>query len=46
MPSMLGWTIKDWQNAYREGATPRLLLGELLTGLDSNDAAWISILDQ
>ena len=46
MPSMLGWTIKDWQNAYKEGATPRLLLGELLTGLDSSDAAWISILDE
>ncbi|WP_273207800.1 allophanate hydrolase [Marinobacter subterrani] len=45
MPSTLGWTIKDWQNAYREGATPAALLGELLTGLDSKDVAWISLLD-
>ncbi|KMQ76045.1 allophanate hydrolase [Marinobacter subterrani] len=45
MPSTLGWTIKDWQSAYREGATPAALLGELLTGLDSKDVAWISLLD-
>ncbi|MEQ5814069.1 allophanate hydrolase [Marinobacter sp. NFXS11] len=43
---MLGWTIKDWQNAYKEGATPESLLGELLTGLDATDVAWISLLDQ
>ena len=45
MPSTLGWTIKDWQSAYREGATPAALLGVLLTGLDSTDVAWISLLD-
>ncbi|PPI84524.1 allophanate hydrolase [Marinobacter maroccanus] len=45
MPSTLGWTIKDWQSAYREGATPAALLGELLTGLDGKDVAWISLLD-
>lgn len=45
MPSTLGWTIKDWQNAYREGASPAALLGELLSGLDTEDAAWISLLD-
>jgi allophanate hydrolase len=46
MPSTLGWTIRDWQNAYKEGATPESLLGELLTGLDTTDVAWISLLDQ
>jgi len=45
MPSTLGWTIKDWQNAYKEGASPAALLGELLTDLDSTDVAWISLLD-
>ncbi|MDK9556820.1 allophanate hydrolase [Marinobacter sp. M216] len=45
MPSTLGWTIKDWQSAYKEGAKPESLLGELLTGLDTEDAAWISLLD-
>jgi len=43
---MLGWTIRDWQTAYKEGATPESLLGELLTGLDKKDVAWISLLDQ
>ncbi|HBC37177.1 MAG TPA: allophanate hydrolase, partial [Marinobacter adhaerens] len=43
---MLGWTIRDWQTAYKEGATPESLLGELLTGLDATDVAWISLLDQ
>lgn len=46
MPSTLGWTIKDWQNAYKEGATPESLLGELLTDLDATDVSWISLLDQ
>ena len=45
MPSTLGWTIKDWQNTYREGASPESLLGELLAGLDITDLAWISLLD-
>ncbi|AKV98623.1 allophanate hydrolase [Marinobacter sp. CP1] len=43
---MLGWTIRDWQTAYKEGATPESLLGELLTRLDKTDVAWISLLDQ
>ncbi|WP_449284573.1 allophanate hydrolase [Marinobacter sp. PE14] len=46
MPSTLGWTIKDWQDAYKDGATPESLLGELLTRLDTKDVAWISLLDQ
>ncbi len=46
MPSMLGWTIRDWQTAYKEGATPESLLGEFLTRLDKTDVAWISLLDQ
>ncbi len=45
MPSTLGWTINDWQTAYREGASPELLLQELLAGLDTRDVAWISLLD-
>ena len=45
MPSTLGWTIKDWQNAYKEGATPAGLLGELLTSLNTADPAWIALLD-
>ncbi|MBC7183250.1 MAG: allophanate hydrolase, partial [Marinobacter sp.] len=45
MPSTFGWTIKDWQSAYQEGASPAALLGELLAGLDTEDVAWISRLD-
>lgn len=45
MPSTLGWTIKDWQNAYKDGATPEALLGALIAGLDTTDVAWISRLD-
>ena len=46
MPSTLGWTIKDWQNTYQQGASPESLLGELLASLDATDAAWISLLDK
>jgi len=45
MPSTLGWTIKDWQNAYREGAEPEALIGSLLDYLDTKDPAWISWLN-
>ncbi|MBD3642457.1 MAG: allophanate hydrolase [Marinobacter sp.] len=45
MPSTLGWTIKDWQNAYREGAEPESLIGSLLDYLDTKDPAWISWLN-
>ena len=43
---MLGWTITEWQNAYRNGAKPAELLAALLTSLPSPDPAWISIIDQ
>ncbi|MDO9420981.1 MAG: allophanate hydrolase [Herminiimonas sp.] len=43
---MLGWTITEWQNAYRTGAKPAELLAALLTSLPSPDPAWISIIDQ
>jgi allophanate hydrolase len=43
---MLGWTITEWQNAYRTGAQPAELLTALLKALPSPDPAWISIIDQ
>lgn len=43
---MLGWTITEWQNAYRTGAKPADLLVALFTSLPSPDPAWISIIDQ
>ncbi|RFA30949.1 allophanate hydrolase [Alkalilimnicola ehrlichii] len=46
MPTTLGWTIKDWQQAYRDGAKPEELVGELLDCLDDADSAWISRLDK
>ncbi|MGP9833116.1 allophanate hydrolase [Marinobacter sp. NSM] len=42
MPTSLGWTITDWQQAYREGAEPEALISKLLDYLKSNDNAWIS----
>ena len=40
---MRGWTISDWQEAYRNGATPAQLLNELVRGLTpEDDPAWIS----
>ncbi len=41
---MLGWSIFDWQRAYQTGHTPGKLLGELRSGLDRSDPAWISII--
>ena len=44
---MRGWTISDWQEAYRDGATPAQLLGELVRGLTpEDDPAWISTVTQ
>ncbi len=37
------WTLGDWQQAYREGASPRALLSGLLAALDLKDPAWISL---
>jgi allophanate hydrolase len=43
---MIGWTIGDWQAAYRDGAQPSALLHELLANLDADDPAWISLTDR
>ncbi|PSF12614.1 allophanate hydrolase [Marinobacter shengliensis] len=42
MPTTLGWTIADWQQAYREGAEPEALISKLLDDLKGDDNAWIS----
>lgn len=42
MPTTLGWTITDWQQAYREGAEPEALISKLLDYLKGDDCAWIS----
>jgi allophanate hydrolase len=41
---MYGWTIAEWQAAYRNGARPVDLLGELRRGLPASDPAWISVI--
>ncbi|WP_293775772.1 allophanate hydrolase [uncultured Oxalicibacterium sp.] len=43
---MLGWTIKEWQQAYRSGQSPATLLRKLLATLPANDVAWITIMDE
>ena len=41
-----GWTIGEWQQAYRSGAyTPRDLLEPLHSELTTSDPAWISLID-
>ena len=42
MPTTLGWTIADWQQAYREGARPEDLLAPLIGELHEDDPAWIA----
>lgn len=39
----LGWTLQEWQNAYQQGASVAVLLGELQTALQAKDPAWVSI---
>lgn len=39
------WTIAEWQQAYREGASVQTLLSNLLTSLTNEDNAWIALLD-
>lgn len=46
MPSTLGWTLDDWRTAYRNGASPGVLLSALLARIPPDDPAWISVLDQ
>jgi allophanate hydrolase len=43
---MVGWTIRDWLQAYAGGETPLNLLSQLLASLSTEDAAWISLIDQ
>lgn len=43
---MTGWTIHDWLNAYRNGATPAELLPALRASLRTDDVAWISIVSK
>jgi allophanate hydrolase len=44
--SNTGWTITEWQQAYRaHGAQPADLLGRLLAGL-AGDNAWICLADE
>ena len=40
-------TLADWQRAYREGASPRVLLGALTERVrrDSPPEAWITCTD-
>ncbi|WP_077531017.1 allophanate hydrolase [Vreelandella utahensis] len=46
MASTTGWTIRDWQNAYRDGQSPQALLEALLDAEDPRDPAWISLTSQ
>lgn len=41
----IGWTLADWRNAYRRGATPQSLLPALLGQVRRQDAdhAWIQL---
>ncbi|XOZ34581.1 allophanate hydrolase [Halomonadaceae bacterium KBTZ08] len=39
----MGWTIAEWQDAYRRGESPRALLGALLDAKHATDPAWISL---
>ncbi|PTU74046.1 allophanate hydrolase [Pseudomonas mangrovi] len=38
-----GWTLHDWQQAYRTAAFTPEILFELLAGLSIEDPAWISL---
>ena len=38
-----GWTLHDWQQAYRSAACTPEILFELLAGLSIEDSAWISL---
>lgn len=39
------WTLADWQDAYRQGQSPRALLTTLHASLEAADPAWISVLN-
>lgn len=42
MLSYTGWTVQDWQQAYRAGATPDTLLTDLWSQIHADDPAWIA----
>lgn len=44
MTTTTGWTLTDWQQAYRAGQQPQTLLTALLDSLTPDDPAWISLL--
>ena len=46
MRDMIGSTIPEWLDAYRGGATPESLVGQLLDRLPSGDVAFISRISQ
>ncbi|XKH01617.1 allophanate hydrolase [Marinobacter nauticus] len=46
MPTTLGWTIADWQQAYKEGTRPEELLRPLIGQLEEDDPAWIARLSE
>ncbi|WP_152205095.1 allophanate hydrolase [Marinobacter changyiensis] len=44
MPSTIGWTLQDWQQAYLDNEQmPANLLHALLDSLGADDSAWISL---
>ena len=45
MTGTIGWSVADWQAAYRNGLSPREALGELLAACVPTDPAWISLID-
>src|SRR5690606_2733823 len=38
-----GWTLSEWQNAYRSDNLQPEVLAELLASLSTDDPAWISL---
>lgn len=46
MQTLLGLTIDEWLNGYRQGnLSPTQALNQLLSGYPDNDPAWISLVD-
>ena len=41
--STRGWTLNDWQQAYRNQHLQPAVLAELLAELSDSDPAWISL---
>lgn len=44
MQNSVGWTLEEWQQVYLSGQEPATVLSNLLTGMDADDPAWISLL--